>query len=182
MADPNSFSTDAMVYADSLYAYALRMTRNPSDAEDLLQETFIKGFHGYERFEAGTNLRAWLFRIMTNSYINLYRKKMRRPQEIAVDDFEKLHLYREIGSRSAEDSALEHFTDAEVKGALESLPEQNRNAVLLADVEGFSYKEIAEITEVPIGTVMSRLARGRAALERSLAGYIHNRVAAEVDQ
>ncbi len=165
-----------MVYADSLYAYALRMTRNPPDAEDLLQETFLKGFRSYASFTEGTNLRAWLFRIMTNSYINLYRTRQRRPDEIGVDDIERLALFRELGSPSAEDSALEHFTDIEVKMALESLPEQNRNAVLLADVEGFSYKEIAEITEVPIGTVMSRLSRGRAALERALADFVKHRV------
>src|SRR5665213_3487421 len=168
MADPERFSEDAMVYADSLYAAALRMTRNPADAEDLLQETFLKAFRAYENFQEGTYLKAWLYRILTNTYINSYRAKKRRPEEVDVEDVGELYLYRQLNSlaptgtgQTAEDVALESFTDDEVKSALESLPENYRYAVLLADVEGFSYKEIAEITGVPIGTVMSRLSRGR---------------------
>jgi RNA polymerase sigma-70 factor (ECF subfamily) len=182
MADPTRFTEDALVFADSLYASALRMTRNPADAQDLLQETYFKAFKAYGNFKEGTYLKAWLYRIMTNTFINSYRKERRRPQEIEVDDFDKLHLYNEIASRSAEEIALDHFTDDEVREALESLPEQNRYAVLLADVEGFSYKDIAEITEVPIGTVMSRLSRGRAALEKSLAGYLTRRTLVETDR
>ncbi len=179
MADPKRFSEDAMVHADSLYAAALRMTRNRSDAEDLLQETYLKAFRAYDRFQEGTYLKAWLYRILTNTYINSYRAKKRRPEETDVEDVGELYLYRQINAlersgmaRSAEDVALDLFTDDQIKEALESLPENYRYAVLLADVEGFSYKEIAEITDVPIGTVMSRLSRGRAALQKSLAGYV----------
>jgi len=182
MADPQRFTEQAMAHADSLYAAAMRLTRNRSDAEDLLQETFLKAFRAYDRFEEGTYLKAWLYRILTNTYINSYRSKMRRPEETDVEDVGELYLYRHINSlersgasRSAEDVALAGFTDDEVKNALESLPENYRYAVLLADVEGFSYKEIAEITDVPIGTVMSRLSRGRAALQKSLAGYVNGR-------
>ena len=152
----------------SLYAAALRMTRNPSDAEDLVQETYLRAYRGFEGFEEGTNLKAWLYRILTNTYINSYRAK-------ELDEVEDLYLYRRIGGleaamagRSAEDELLERFTDAEVKEALESLPENFRMAVLLADVEGFAYKEIAEILDIPIGTVMSRLHRGRKALQKQL--------------
>ena len=159
----------------SLYAAALRMTRNPADAEDLVQETYLRAYRGFGGFEEGTNLKAWLYRILTNTYINSYRAKKRRPDETDLDDVEDLYLYRRIGGleaamagRSAEDELLERFTDAEVKEALESLPENFRMAVLLADVEGFSYKEIAEILDIPIGTVMSRLHRGRKALQKRL--------------
>jgi RNA polymerase sigma-70 factor (ECF subfamily) len=175
VADQAKFADQAMQYMDALYTGALRLTRNPSDAEDLVQETYLKAYRAYASFEEGTNLRAWLYRIMTNTFINMYRSKKRRPTETEFDDVEDLYLYRRLGgleaataSRSAEDELLGWFTDAEVKDAVDALPEQFRLAVLLADVEGFSYKEIAEILHVPIGTVMSRLHRGRKALQREL--------------
>ncbi len=175
MADQATFAAAAMPFMDQLYSHALRMTRNPADAEDLVQETYLKGYRAYESFEEGTNLRAWLFRILTNSYINTYRKKQRRPGESDLGDVEELYLYRRLGGaetstlgRSAEDELLDRLTEAEVKQAIEDLPEQYRHAVLLADVEGFAYKEIAEILDVPIGTVMSRLHRGRKRLQEQL--------------
>jgi RNA polymerase sigma-70 factor (ECF subfamily) len=175
MADQAQFSSLAMEYMPALYSAALRMTRNPSDAEDLVQETYLKAYRAFGGFEAGTNLKAWLYRILTNTYINTYRAKKRRPEIADVEDVEDLYLYRHLGAdqasglgRSAEDEALDRFTDEDVKAAIESLPESFRMAVLLADVEGFSYKEIAEITDVPIGTVMSRIHRGRKALQKAL--------------
>ncbi len=171
MADQATFAEDAMPLMDGLYSAAMRMTRNAADAEDLVQETYLKAFNAYERFETGTNLKAWMYRILTNSYINAYRKKQRRPDESDIDDIEDLYLYRRLGgaesavlSRSAEDELLEMFGEDEVKLALEDLPEHYRIPILLADVEGFAYKEIAEILDVPIGTVMSRLHRGRKQL------------------
>ena len=175
MADPARFEEEALVFADALYGAALRMTRDRTDAEDLLQETFLKAFRAYGRFEEGTNLRAWLFRILTNTYISTYRSKQRSPQLTDVDDVEDLYLYKRLTatglSRSAEDAALERLTAPEVLAALDELPEQFRLAVLLSDVEQFSYKEIADITGVPIGTVMSRIHRGRKALQKALAPY-----------
>ena len=178
-----------MQYAPQLYSAALRMTRNSADAEDLVQETYLRAYRSYAGFEEGTNLRAWLFRIMTNQYINTYRAKQRRPIETDLDDVEDLYLYRRVGnlgalSRSAEDTLLELFTDDEVKTALEELPDAFRIPVLLADVEGFSYKEIAEMTEVPIGTVMSRLHRGRKAMHKKLYDFAEQRgiVAAGEDE
>jgi RNA polymerase sigma-70 factor (ECF subfamily) len=178
MADPATFADDALPFMDQLYSTALRMTRNAADAEDLVQETFLRGYRGYERFEAGTNLRAWLFRILTNTYINSYRKKQRRPEETELDEVEELFLYRRLAGRdagdfgrSAEDELFSHITSDTVKDAIEELPEQYRMAVLLADVEGFAYKEIAEILDVPIGTVMSRIHRGRKKLEKQLYEY-----------
>jgi RNA polymerase sigma-70 factor, ECF subfamily len=175
MADPGRFQDEALVHADALYGAALRMTRNRADAEDLLQETYLKAFRAYARFEEGTNLRAWLFRILTNTYISTYRKRQRAPQETDVEDVEDLYLFRRLAasglSRSAEDAALERLTAPEVLEALDELPEQFRLAVVLSDVEQFSYKEIAEITGVPIGTVMSRIHRGRKALQRALEPY-----------
>ncbi|HEX4904156.1 MAG TPA: sigma-70 family RNA polymerase sigma factor [Acidimicrobiales bacterium] len=175
MADKERFAELAMEHMDSLYAGALRMTRNPADAEDLVQETYLKAYRGFAGFEEGTNLKAWLFRILTNTYINRYRQQKRRPDETDLADVEDFYLYRRLGgideariSKSAEDTLLELFTDDEVKVALESLPETFRMAVLLADVEGFAYKEIAEILDIPIGTVMSRLHRGRKALQKAL--------------
>ena len=169
-----------MQYAPQLYSAALRMTRNASDAEDLVQETYLRAYRSYKGFEDGTNLRAWLFRIMTNQYINTYRAKQRRPIETDLADVEDLYLYRRIGnlgsiSRSAEDTLLQLFTDDEVKTALEELPDAFRIPVLLADVEGFSYKEIAEMTDVPIGTVMSRLHRGRKAMHKKLYVFAEGR-------
>ncbi len=167
-----------MEFMPSLYSGAMRMTRNPADAEDLVQETYLKAYRAFGSFEEGTNLKAWLFRILTNTFINTYRAKQRRPNESDLDEVEDLYMYRRLGGleaamagRSAEDELLERFTDDEVKAALEDLPEQFRVAVLLADVEGFSYKEIAEILDIPIGTVMSRLHRGRKGLERRLFGF-----------
>ena len=165
-----------MQHAAQLYSAALRMTRNKSDAEDLVQETYLRAYKGFGNFEMGTNLRAWLFRILTNTYINSYRAKQRRPQETELNDVEDLYLYRKISgvdqaSRSAEDTLFDLFTDDEVKAALENLPEQFRLPVLLADVEEFSYKEIAEMLGIPIGTVMSRLHRGRKAMQKALADY-----------
>ncbi|MDQ6910679.1 MAG: sigma-70 family RNA polymerase sigma factor [Actinomycetota bacterium] len=175
MADQAQFSDVAMEYMPSLYTAALRMTRNPSDAEDLVQETYLKAYRAFDRFQEGTNLKAWLYRILTNTFINSYRAKKRRPEESDIDDVESLYLYRRLGGlagstsgRSAEEEVLDHITDSEVKEAIEALPEQFRMAVLLGDVEGFSYKEIAEILDVPIGTVMSRLHRGRRALQARL--------------
>ncbi len=164
-----------MQFAPQLYSAALRMTRNPADAEDVVQETYLKAYRAYDTFKAGTNLKAWLYRILTNTYINRYRKQQRRPSEVELGELEDLYLFKRLGepggasaSRSAEEEVLESIVDADVKGALESLPENFRLPVLLADVEGFSYKEIAEIMDVPIGTVMSRLHRGRKALQKRL--------------
>ena len=175
MAEQADFAEQAMPLMDALYSAALRMTRNPADAEDLLQETYLRAYRGFGGFKEGTNLKAWMYRILTNSYINTYRSKKRRPQETELDDVEELFLYRKLGGpaslllgRSAEDELLDWVTDTEVKEALEALPEQYRMTVLLADVEGFAYKEIAEILDVPIGTVMSRLHRGRKALQKEL--------------
>ena len=175
MADQARFPELAMEHASALYTAALRMTRNQADAEDLVQETYLKAYRAFASFEEGTNLKAWLYRILTNTFINSYRAKKRRPEQTEIDEVEDLFLYRRLGGleavaagRSAEDEVMDHFTDEHVKAALESLPEQFRMAVLLADVEGFSYKEIADILDVPIGTVMSRLHRGRRALQKAL--------------
>ncbi len=182
MADPARFADDAMPLMSSLYSSALRMTRNAADAEDLVQETYLKGYRAYERFEAGTNLKAWLHRIQTNTYINDYRKKQRRPDETDLADVEDLYLYRRLGGlegarvgRSAEDELLDLFAEHEVKEAVETLPDHYRLPVLLADVEGFAYKEIAEILDVPIGTVMSRLHRGRKQLQKQLYTFAEQR-------
>jgi RNA polymerase sigma-70 factor (ECF subfamily) len=182
VADQKQFAEQAMQYAPQLYSTALRMTHNRSDAEDLVQETYLKGFRSFHTFDEGTNLRAWLFRILTNSFINKYRTQQRRPQETELGDTEELYLYKRLGafetaaaSLSAEDQFLDLFTDDEVKQAVEDLPEAFRLPVLLADVEGFAYKEIAEIMDVPIGTVMSRLHRGRKALQRALYEYAEAR-------
>ncbi|MEM9034624.1 MAG: sigma-70 family RNA polymerase sigma factor [Actinomycetota bacterium] len=182
MADQADFSEQAMPFADALYSSALRMTRNPADAEDLLQETFLRAYRGFGGFTEGTNLKAWLFRILTNTYINRYRAKQRRPDETDLDEGEDFYLYRRLGgleaahaSRSAEDEVLDLFSEAEVKAAVEELPEQYRITVLLADVEGFAYKEVAEILDIPIGTVMSRLHRGRRRLQERLYEFASRR-------
>jgi RNA polymerase sigma-70 factor (ECF subfamily) len=182
MADRAQFSEQAMEYMPALYTAALRMTRNPADAEDLVQETFLKAYRAFGSFQEGTNLKAWLYRILTNTFINSYRASKRRPEKADVEDIEDLYLYKRLNElpspgvgRSAEDELLETITDDEVKIAIESLPESFRMAVLLADVEGFSYKEIAEITDVPIGTVMSRIHRGRRALQKALLQYAEAR-------
>lgn len=175
MADQAEFADLAMPFMSGLYAAALRMTRNPSDAEDLVQETYLRAFRGFGGFQAGTNLKAWLYRILTNTFINIYRAKKRRPQQETLDDVEDFYLYRRIGgleavdaNRGPEAEVLDSIPDTTITQAIEELPEQFRMAVLLADVEGFSYKEIAEIMDVPIGTVMSRLHRGRKQLQRRL--------------
>ncbi len=175
MADQATFAESAMPLMDQLYSAAMRMTRNAADAEDLVQETYMKAYRAYDRFEEGTNLKAWMYRILTNSYINRYRSKQRRPDESDIADVEDMYLYRRLGGEqssslgtSAEEAFLSSVTDETVKAAIEAIPENFRIAVLLADVEGFAYKEIAEILEIPIGTVMSRIHRGRKALEKQL--------------
>ena len=169
-----------MPYAAQLYSAALRLTHRPADAEDLVQDTFLRAFRSFHTFEEGTNLRAWLYRILTNTYINTYRAKQRRPEETELDDVEDLYLYRRVrqldpATRSAEDTLFDMFTDDEVKKALEALPERYRLPVLLADVQEFSYKEISDMLEVPIGTVMSRLHRGRKAMQQALHRYAADR-------
>jgi RNA polymerase sigma-70 factor, ECF subfamily len=187
MADRQQFTEQAMQYAPQLYSAALRMTRNKSDAEDLVQETYLRAYRGFHTYTEGTNLRAWLFRILTNTFINSYRAKQRRVQETDVEDIDDLYLYKGIRTsdaiaRSAEDSLFEMFTDGEVKDALEALPEIFRIPVLLADVEGFSYQEIADIMDVPIGTVMSRLHRGRKAMHKRLWDFaVERRLVGEQD-
>jgi len=173
VADQADFEQDALQFSSQLYSAALRMTRNPADAEDVVQETYLKAYRAYHTFEAGTNLKAWLYRILTNTYINKYRKTQRRPSEVELGELQDLYLYRRLGevsgaTHSAEKEVLDDFVDTDITEAIESLPESFRMPVLLADVEGFSYKEIAEILDVPIGTVMSRLHRGRKALQRKL--------------
>ncbi len=162
-----------------LYSAAYRLTRNAADAEDLVQETYLRAYRGFRQFEPGTNLKAWLYRILTNTFINTYRKRQREPQTTSTEEIEDWYLYSKLAEDgmepSAEASVLESLPDEDVQDALSSLPEQFRVAVLLADVEGFSYKEIAEITGVPIGTVMSRLHRGRKALEKRLFDVVRER-------
>lgn len=174
------FERDALPLLDQLYGAALRMTRNPADAEDLVQETYMKAFAAFDSFAEGTNLRAWLFRILTNTYINIYRKKQRQPFQAGTDELTDWHLHEaashtSTGLRSAEMEALDQLLDADVAAALASLPEDFRVAVYLADVEGFSYQEIADMMETPVGTVMSRLHRGRKQLRESLLEYASDR-------
>jgi RNA polymerase sigma-70 factor (ECF subfamily) len=175
VADQADFADLAMPFMSGLYAAALRMTRNPTDAEDLVQETYLRAYRGFGGFQEGTNLKAWLYKILTNTYINIYRAKKRRPDLETLDDVEDFYLYRRIGGleavdadRSPEAEVLDAIPETAITDAVEALPEQFRMAVLLADVEGFSYKEIAEIMDVPIGTVMSRLHRGRKQLQKRL--------------
>jgi len=169
------FERDALVFMDQLYAAALRYTKNPEDARDLVQDTYLKAFNSFHQFEEGTNLRAWLYRVLTTTFINTYRKDQRRPQ-LASGELEEWQLAEaqshtsDLG-KSAEVEALENLPDSDIKRALQEIPEEFRIAVYLADVEGFSYKEIADIVEVPAGTVMSRLHRGRKLLREKLADY-----------
>jgi RNA polymerase sigma-70 factor (ECF subfamily) len=168
------FQVDALPLLDSLYGAALRMTRNPADAEDLVQETMMRAYRAFDRFEAGTNLKAWLFRIMTNAYINTYRKRQREPRKVSSDEVEDFDLYQELKNHDPQFSAtpetivLDALVDSDITEAIEDLPEQFRLAVVLSDIEGFSYAEMAEIMDVPMGTVMSRLHRGRKALQKRL--------------
>ncbi|MFO7689071.1 MAG: sigma-70 family RNA polymerase sigma factor [Cryobacterium sp.] len=181
VADPVTLTRDlfeeqAMPFIDQLYAAAMRMTRNPSDAQDLVQETFVKAFAAFAQFEQGTNLKAWLYRILTNTFINAYRKKQREPYQGTIDDLQDWQLggaesTTAMSGRSAEAEAIDHLPDSAVKDALQSIPEDFRLAVYFADVEGFSYQEIADIMKTPIGTVMSRLHRGRRLLRDLLASY-----------
>ena len=171
-ADP--FETDALSYLDALYRTGLRMTRSEAEAEDLVQETYIRAFRFREQFTPGTNLKAWLFRILTNTFINQYRRKAARPETTELDDVDESILYRHMrdvspGSSSPDPEAelIDSTLSSEVKEALEALPEKFRTTVLL-DVEGFSYKEIAQLLDIPIGTVMSRLHRGRKFLQKRL--------------
>jgi RNA polymerase sigma-70 factor, ECF subfamily len=173
------FEAEALPLLSNLYTAAYRLTRNAADAEDLVQETFLRAYRGFHQFEQGTNLKAWIYRILTNTFINSYRKKQREPQTVSDDEVEDWYLYSKMAEDGAEPSAeasvLESLPDEDVQEALSSLAEPFRIAVLLADVEGFSYKEIAEITGVPIGTVMSRLHRGRRALEKRLWNVVRER-------
>jgi len=170
------FEAEALPFMDQLYAAAMRMTRNPSDAADLVQETYVKAFQAFRGFEPGTNLKAWLYRIQTNTFINSYRKRQRDPYQNSIDDLEEWQLAgsesaTSMSSRSAEAEAIDHLPDSDVKDALQSIPEDFRMAVYLADVEGFSYQEIADIMKTPVGTVMSRLHRGRKLLRERLRDY-----------
>jgi RNA polymerase sigma-70 factor (ECF subfamily) len=174
------FERDAMQYVDQLYSAAMRMARNPADAEDLVQEAYTKAFSAFHQYKPGTNLKAWLYRILTNTYINLYRKRQREPLQSNSDTIEDWQLARaeshtSSGLRSAEAEALDHLPDTDVKRALQAIPEEFRLAVYFADVEGFAYKEISDIMNTPIGTVMSRLHRGRKMLRDMLAEYAADR-------
>lgn len=174
------FERDALQYVDQLYSAAMRMTRNPQDAEDLVQEAYTKAYSAFHQYKPGTNLKAWLYRILTNTYINIYRKRQRQPQQANTDTVEDWQMaqaaeHTSSGLRSAEAEALDHLPDNDVKHALQQIPEEFRLAVYFSDVEGFAYKEIAEILNIPIGTVMSRLHRGRKLLRGLLGDYARER-------
>lgn len=173
------FERDALPFLDALYSAALRMTKNPENAEDLVQETYAKAFSSFHQFSEGTNLRAWLYRILTTTFINIYRKEQRRPLisdgEIEEWQIAEAATHTSDQGKSAEVEALEQLPDSDIKNALQELPEEFRLAVYFADVEGFSYKEVAEILNIPTGTVMSRLHRGRKLLRESLTDYARER-------
>jgi RNA polymerase sigma-70 factor (ECF subfamily) len=174
------FERDAFQFTNQLYAAALRYTKNAADAEDLVQDTYAKAFVSFHQFEEGTNLKAWLYRILTTTFINNYRKDQRRPLLSGGSEVEDWQLHDAAShtsdqGKSAEDEVLDNIADVDIKSALAAMPEEFRMAVYLADVEGFSYKEIAEIVGVPTGTVMSRLHRGRKLLRESLSDYAKER-------
>ncbi len=175
------FEQQALPFMDQLYAAAMRMTRNPADAADLVQETFVKAFTAFGQFQQGTNLKAWLYRIQTNTFINIYRKNQRNPYQGTIDDLQDWQLggaesvTQSKATRSAEAEAIDHLPDSAVKDALQAIPEDFRLAVYFADVEGFSYQEVADIMKTPVGTVMSRLHRGRRMLRDLLADYAQER-------
>jgi len=179
--DKKRFADQALPLLDSLYAAALRMTRNPADAEDLVQEAMLRAYRSFHQFEPGTNIKAWLFRILTNAYINVYRKRQREPLKIPQEDVEEFDLYQELKdhdpqfSSTPETIVLDSLVDSDILQAIDDLPEQFRLAVVLSDIEGFSYAEMAEIMEVPMGTVMSRLHRGRKALQKRLLDVARER-------
>ena len=172
------FTQEAMPLLDQLYGGALRMTRNPQDAEDLVQETYLKAYNAFDSFKPGTNLKAWLYRIMTNTYINTYRKKQRRPLVTSAEDVTDSQLYTSsshdsTGLESAEVEALKNMPNSRISEALNSINEDYRMVVYYADVEGLAYKEIAEVMDIPLGTVMSRLHRGRKQLRELLKDVAH---------
>lgn len=174
------FERDALPFLDQLYGAAMRLTRNPADAEDLVQETYAKAYASFHQFKEGTNLKAWMYRILNNTFISSYRKKQREPlkaDNTELEDWQMLSAssHEAVGLRSAEAEALDGLPDDEIRSALASIPEDRRMAVYLADVEGFSYKEIASILDIPLGTVMSRLHRGRSQLRELLAEYAADR-------
>lgn len=178
--DDFDFEVEALAFMDQLYAAALRMTRNAADAEDLAQETYAKAFAGRDKFTPGTNLKAWLYRIQTNAFINSYRKRQREPKRSDADTVEDWQLaaaaeHTSSGLASAEDDALDALGDHEIRQALSELSDDFRMAVYLSDVEGFAYKEIAQIMDTPVGTVMSRLHRGRKLLREKLRDYAAER-------
>ncbi|MFJ9555482.1 sigma-70 family RNA polymerase sigma factor [Nocardiopsis sp. NPDC101807] len=174
------FATEVTPFADQLYPTALRMTRNPADAEDLVQETFAKAFANFHQFRAGTNLRAWLYRILTNTFINSYRKKQREPRQDTTDEIKDWQLaaaeaHTSSGMRSAENEVLDHLPDSAIKQALARLPEEFQEVIYLVDIEGYAYKEVAERMGTPLGTVMSRLHRARRQLREMLSDYARDR-------
>lgn len=170
------FEAQVLPLADRLYGAAMRYTRDPVDAQDLLQEAMVKAFRSFHQYQQGTNLKAWLYRVLHTTYLSMYRKQQRRPQENLTDDWGDHTLFDAVvDSGSVEEDVLASFTDQAVKDALADLPEQFRMAVYLADIEGFAYKEIAEIMDTPVGTVMSRVHRGRKGLQQALTEYARQR-------